>query len=57
MEIEKIVTKLVKLDRKLAGIKKAGDQAKSWAAIGQQYGVDVHLNPCNVKEQMRKAGV
>ena len=37
MEIEKISAKIDKVRGKLAGIKKAGEQTKSWAAIGEQH--------------------
>lgn len=49
MEIEKISVKFEKIKAKLAGIKKAGKQAKSWAGIGEQYAVDVlnHIGICS----------
>jgi hypothetical protein len=34
VEIEKIAEKMAKLEAKLAGIQKAGSQAKLWTAIG-----------------------
>ena len=39
MEIEKVAVKIGKVQAKLAGIKKAGQQAKTWAAIGEQNAV------------------
>lgn len=39
MEIRDIIVKLDKVERALSAAQKAGDQAKSWAAIGEQHGV------------------
>lgn len=49
MEIEKIAIKMDKVRKKLAGIKKSGEQAKSWAGIGEQYAVDIlnHIGICS----------
>jgi hypothetical protein len=39
LEMGKIAVKLDKVDRILTQLQKSGEQAKSWAAIGQQSGV------------------
>jgi len=42
MEIERIAIKIAKLDRQLSAIQKAGEQAKLWAAIGEQHAVGAY---------------